>query len=424
MGRGGLLRRAVLGASAALLAIALTACGQTVSNPDFPQQQPGALPSATVTQLKAAMADAVALSGGSAALVGVWAPWAGSWTAGIGTTQRGGSVPVSPAMTFRVGQLTTPMTCTVLLDLVDDGTVELDDPVSKWVPGLVGVGGVTLRELCQNTSGIGDYASTLRSEFLANPERYWPPLELVSDGIATARTGSPGEKYAPSQTNALLVGMALQNAAGRDWGQLYKSRVFDRLGMSASVLPDNGVLTVPGKHPAGYAAALDANGAPVCDQTHQITALSPSMGWTAAGVVSNVPDLKAFAQALASGSLLSDKSADAQAKTVGAGASWLGYGLGVQAVGPLRGASGAVPGYLSAMYADPSSGLTIVVALNNSTPGAGFVQSLAERLASIVSKVPAAQKGAKAVASLPWSEDQAAAAMKAAAPCPAKPAAG
>jgi D-alanyl-D-alanine carboxypeptidase len=218
--------------------------------------------------------------------------------------------------------------------------------------------------------------------------------------------------------------MALQNAAGRDWGQLYKSRVFDRLGMSASVLPDNGVLTVPGKHPAGYAAALDANGAPVCDQTHQITALSPSMGWTAAGVVSNVPDLKAFAQALASGSLLSDKSADAQAKTVGAGASWLGYGLGVQAVGPLRGASGAVPGYLSAMYADPSSGLTIVVALNNSTPGAGFVQSLAERLASIVSKVPAAQKGAKAVASLPWSEDQAAAAMKAAAPCPAKPAAG
>jgi D-alanyl-D-alanine carboxypeptidase len=64
------------------------------------------------------------------------------------------------------------------------------------------------------------------------------------------------------------------------------------------------------------------------------------------------------------------------------------------------------------------------VALNDSTPGAGFAQALAERLASIASKVPAVQKGAKVVASLPWSEDQATAAMKAAAPCPAKAAAG
>ncbi|CAM5433944.1 serine hydrolase domain-containing protein [Leifsonia shinshuensis] len=420
MGRGAGLRRAVLAASAAVLALALTACGTTVSNPDFPQQQPGGLPAATSARLKAAVTDAIALSGGSAALVGVWAPWAGSWTAAIGTTTRGGSVPVSPAMTFRAGQLTTAMTCTVLLELVDDGTVELDDPVATWVPGLVGVGGVTLRELCQDTSGIGDYAGQLRTEFLANPTRYWPPLELVSDGVATARTGNPGEKYSPSQTNALLVGMALQNAAGRNWQQLYEGYVFSRLGMTASALPDNSVLTVPGPHPAGYAAALDAAGAPVCAQTHDVTALSPSMGWTAAGVVSNVPDLKAFAQALASGSLLSSRSADAQAATVGAGASWLGYGLGVQQVGPLRGASAAVPGYLSAAYADPSSGLTIVVALNDSTPGAGFAQSLAERLASIVSKVPAAQQGAKVVASLPWSEDQAAAAMKAAAPCPAK----
>lgn len=424
MRRGTGLRRVVLAAVAATLALVLTACGNTAANPDFPPQQQGGLPSDVTARLKTAVTDAIALSGGSAAIVGVWAPWAGSWTTATGTTRHGGTVPVSSAMTFRAGQLTTPMTCTVLLELVDEGTVKLDDPVVKWVPGLVGVGGVTLRELCQNTSGIGDYAAPLRSEFLANPGRYWPPLELASDGIATARTGNPGEKFSPSQTNAVLLGMALQNAAGRNWQQLYDDYVFGRLGMSASVLPPNDVLTVPGAHPAGYAAALDAAGAPVCEQTHEITAMSPSMGWTAAGVVSTVSDLKLFAQALASGSLLSSASADAQAKTVGAGASWLGYGLGTQFIGPLRGASGAVPGYLSAMYADPSSGLTIVVALNDSTPGAGFAQAFAQRLASIVSKVPAVQKGAKTVASLPWSEDQALAAMKASAPCPTKPAAG
>lgn len=412
----------VLAATAALLAVALAGCASSASDTGLPPQQPGGFSSDVTARLKAAVTDAIAQSGGSAAIVGVWAPWAGSWTAAIGTTTRGGSIPVTPSMTFRIGQLTTPMTCTVLLELVDAGTVQLDDPVSEWLPGLVGVGGVTLRELCQNTSGIGDYASQLRGEFLANPTRYWPPLELASDGIATTRTGTPGQRYAPSQTNTVLVGMALQNAANRNWQQLYDSYLFSRLGMSASTLRDNSVLTVPGAHPAGYAAALDAAGAPVCDQVHEIRALSPSMGWTSAGVVSSVPDLKAFVQALVSGSLLSSRSADAQNKTVGAGSSWLGYGLGVQAVGPLRGGAAAIPGYLSAMYADPSSGLTIVAAVNNSTPGAGFARALAQRLASIVSKVPAVQKGAKAVASLPWSEDQVVAAMKAAAPCPTTPA--
>ena len=412
----------VLAATSALLAFGLAGCASSASDTGFPPQQPGGFSSDVTARLKAAVTEAIAQSGGSAGIVGVWAPWAGSWTAAIGTTTRGGSTPVTPSMTFRVGQLTTSMTCTVLLELVDDGTVQLDDSVSKWLPGLVGVDGVTLRELCQNTSGIGDYAAPLRGEFLANPTRYWPPLELASDGIATARAGTPGEKYAPSQTNAVLVGMALQNASSRNWQQLYDSHVFSRLGMSASTLPENSVLTVPGAHPAGYAAALDAAGAPVCDQVHEIPALSPSMGWTSAGVVSNVPDLKVFAQALASGSLLSSRSADAQRKTVAAGASWLGYGLGVQSVGPLRGGAAAIPGYLTAMYADPSSGLTIVADINNSTPGAGFAQALAQRLASIVSKAPAVQKGAKPIASLPWSEDQAVAAMKAAAPCPTPPA--
>lgn len=414
------LRRTIVAGIAALLAVTLAGCAAPSPGADFPSQLPGGFSSAVSARFTSATREAIAESGASAAIVGVWAPWAGSWTAAIGTTTRGGSTPVTSSMTFRIGQLTTPMTCTVLLELVDEGTVRLDDPVSKWLPGLVGVGGVTLRELCQNTSGIGDYAGALRRELVANPTRYWPPLELASDGIATARTGRPGEHYAPSQTNALLIGMALQNATDSDWEQLYRSRVFSRLGMPASTLPEDSVLHVPGEHPAGYAAALDSAGAPICDTVHEITALSPSMGWTAAGVVSNLPDLKAFAQALASGSLLSSRSADAQNTTVRAGASWVGYGLGVQTVGPLRGGAAAIPGYLSAMYADPASGLTIVAALNNSTPGAGFAAAFAQRLASIASKVPAAQKGPKPVASLPWSEDQAVAAMTAAAPCPEK----
>lgn len=412
--------RLALAATAGLVALVLAGCTSGPGSADLPSQQPGGLGKDTEKRLTTAVTDAMTLADASAGFAGVWAPWSGSWTAALGTTTRGGSTPVTKDMTFRIGQNTTPMTCTVLLELVDQGRVGLDDPLTKWVPGLVGVEGVTLRELCQNTSGIGDYAAALNNKFLMNPTRQWPPLELASDGIAMQRYGTPGEKYGQSATNAVLVGMALENVTNRSWPDLYKQYVFDKLGMDASVLPESAQFSVPGPHAAGYSVGLDAAGSVVCDPMRDVSRLSPSQGWTAGGVVSTLGDLKNFGQALASGSLLSDKAAKLQGDAVVNGQSWQRYGLGVQLLGPLRGSSGAIPGYLSAVFSDPSSGLTVVVALNNSTPGAGFAQSLAQRLASIASKLPADQKGAKVVASLPWSEQQTVDAMTKAAPCPAK----
>ncbi len=411
----------MLAAAAALLALVLTGCTGALHS-GLPEQQPGGLPGSVTKSLDAAATDAQRLADASGGVVGVWAPWAGSYVKAFGTTTRGGSTPVTSGMIYRIGQNTIPMTCTVMLELVDRGVVELDDQLTRWVPGLVGSGGITLRELCQNTSGVGDIGAALRASFVNNPTRQWPPLELASDGLAMARSSQPGEKYAPSLTDYVLVGMALQSATNTSWPDLYKKYVFDRLGMASSSLPPSGQMALAASHPAGYAAALDAAGAPVCGHPVDVTRLSSSMGWTAGGVVSTVADEKAFVQALAGGRLLSDRAESAQVDGIATGASWQKYGLGVQLLGPLRGSSGAMPGYVSAAYADPSSGLTIVAMLNNSTPGTGFAQALAQRLAAIVSKVPATQKGAKVVASLPWSEQQATDAMTQSAPCPAKPA--
>lgn len=411
--------RIALAATAGLVALVLSACTSTMGA-KLPQQQEGGFSADVEKRLSSAVADAMTLADAPAGFAGVWAPWAGSWTTAQGTTTRGGSKPVSESMRFRVGQNTTPMTCTVLLQLVDEGEVGLDDPLTTWLPGLVGVEGVTLRELCQDTSGIGDYVAQLNPEFLMNPTRQWPALELASDGIAMQRVGKPGEKWGRSSTNAVLLGMALQNATSRSWQDLYKRYIFDKLGMTASSLPESAQFTVPGPHAAGYSAGLDGAGAIVCEPMRDVSSMSPSQGWTAGGVVSTVSDMKAFGQALASGSLLSEKSRAAQADGIAIGQSWERYGLGMQLLGPLRGSSGAVPGYLSAVYTDPASGLTIVVALNNSTAGPGFAQLLAQRLASIVSKTPAKEKGAKVVASLPWSEQQTVDALTKAAPCPAK----
>ncbi len=59
------------------------------------------------------------------AIVGVWAPWSGSWVAGIGTQDREGGAELSTDMSFRIADVTRLMTCDVLYALADRDVVEL-----------------------------------------------------------------------------------------------------------------------------------------------------------------------------------------------------------------------------------------------------------------------------------------------------------
>jgi D-alanyl-D-alanine carboxypeptidase len=410
----------------AAVTLVLTGCTPTADAKTNGRPQVDAPFSAeTSGRLDTALAEAMTLSGSSGAIAGVWAPWAGEWEVAPGTTAIGGTQPLNVDMHFRIASNTRAMTCTVLLKLVDEQRVKLSDPVSMYLKRLPSIDGITLGQLCQNTSGLADYRPELMGQFVNNPTRQWPPLEVVSSGLAADRASAPGGAWADSDTGFVLLGMALQAATSQDWASLYSHYIFEPLGLNDTSFPSPDQTTIPGAHPHGYAAALDPARQPVCDVVHDETNLSNSMSWVAGGIVSTIGDLKSWSEALADGALLSAKSSQAQWATVPSGAnaaSWESYGLGVQQIGPLRGHSGAIPGFLSAAFIEPASGLTIVVMLNNSNAGAGFVQDLAQRLAAIVSKEPAVG-GAKAPQlELPWSEEQMVQAMQAGAVCPPPPA--
>ncbi|HEY5224196.1 MAG TPA: serine hydrolase domain-containing protein [Microbacteriaceae bacterium] len=422
--RAGRLKRTTALLVSAALVLGLAACTGAGAAPQAPAQAGGSLPTDVTKQLQTAVTDAMTRAGASGAIVGVWAPWAGSWTAGLGTVSTDkGAANMSTSMSFRIASNTKSMTCTVLLALVDGGQVALADPVSKYLPRMVGLGGITLGQLCQNTSGIADYEPSLAAQFVTNPTRQWIPMELISDGLAEPLAGNPGVQFAYSNTGFVLLGMALQAATGRSWSDLYQAYVWGPLGLKHTSLPDSGVLTLPSPHAEGYASALDASGQPICDTVLNDTQLSPSIGWTAGGVVSTLGDLKTYVQALAGGTLVSAASSKAQWATVplsGSAPTWQGYGLGVVTLGPMRGHDGDIPGFISAMMTEPKSGLTVVVMLNNSTVGGGFAQLLGMQLASIASKVPAVSGSKAPVIALPWSAEQAKQAMDENTICPPK----
>jgi D-alanyl-D-alanine carboxypeptidase len=411
------------------LALGLVACGDgTTPQPIGPEQTSAALAPDTVAALDAALADAVALAGASGAIAGVWAPWAGQWQASpgtVGTTvdpatgRPSGGGPLDTGMRFRIGTQTTAMTCTVLLRLVDEKRVGLDDPAARYLTRQPGIDGITLRQLCQQTSGLGE--PDLAAQFVNNPTRVWPPLEVISSGLGATRAGEPGEVWSRSDAGVQLLGMALEAATGETWPTLYDRYLFGPLRLGDTSFPAARDLDVPGPHPHGWAATRAADGRPDCNRMLDVSRLSTSMSGVAGGVVSTLGDLRTWSRALATGSLLSAQSAAEQWQTVPESgvADWRRYGLGAEQVGPLRGAAGQIPGYLSATLSDPESGLTVVVLVNESSAGADFALDLARRLAAIAARAPASDGQAAPDLDLPWSADDAAAAMRVNAVCPA-----
>ena len=411
-------RRALLALAVAAAAL-LSGCTSVL---DHAEQSTPPFATDTAGQLDAAVGEAMTLSGSSGALVGVWSD-AGQWTAAHGTTEIGGSVPMSSGMHFRIGTNTTAMTCTVLLRLVDEGTVALDEPVSDYLPRIVGVTGITLGQLCQGTSGLGSYSPALAGEFVHNPLRTWPARELVSQGLAAPRNGAPGSVWGPSNTGILLLGMALERATGQEWAALYDEHIFHPLGLHDTSYPHAGDVDLPAPHAHGYAAAVGTDG-PVCTAITDNTRLSTSMSGVAGGVVSTLADMKTWARALAAGGLLSETAASAQWDTViedVTAPTWQHYGLGAEQVGPLRGRTGSIPGFISATLADPDQTLTVVVMLNNSSAGDQFALTLARQLAAIIAEAsteaPTEGERDRSVV-LPWSVEQTRAQLAADAACP------
>ncbi|MFB9308143.1 D-alanyl-D-alanine carboxypeptidase [Agromyces hippuratus] len=373
-------------------------------------------------QLQAVLDEAVRLSGSSGGVAGAWSPWSGEWTGTSGTVDFGEkSRPVSTDTEFHLGTLTSEVTCTVLLRLVEDGRVALDDQVSKYVDWVPGLDGITLGHLCAHTSGIADYYPGLKSNFVSNPERIWPANELLSSGLALPRVAAPGEQWAESRTGVLLLSMALERSTGRTWNDLAAQYVLDPLGLEDTSLPAPTDTDLDGALGA-YSAALATNGKADCAVIRDDSDQSSSMGGGAAGAVSSLDDTRRLSAAFATGALLDEATARKQWTPIPLGGetpAWQSWGLGGAEYGPMRGLAGESPGALTAAFTDPETGLTVVVALNNSTSGGAFVREVAFALASLASKAPPAAEHEQPLVELPWSFEQATTKMNELATCPA-----
>jgi D-alanyl-D-alanine carboxypeptidase len=276
-----------------------------------------------------------------------------------------------PADAFRVGSITKSFVSTVVLQLAGEGVLSLDDPVEKWLPGLVPRGGsITLRMLLNHTSGIYNYTGDKRFQDLVRKDRLhvFAPEELVAIAVAHRPLFEPGKDWSYSSTGYILLGLVVEKATGTTLEQQLRKRIFEPLGLTRTSLPSLPTLPPPFAH--GY--LLPGNPfIPVKPKRRlDVTVRSPSGGWAAGALVSTAADVARFYAALLGGRLLRANLLQQMTRTVPMSGS-PGYGLGLSknltGCGDGWGHDGAGPGYTS-LARSTRDGSRQFIALINTSP--------------------------------------------------------
>ena len=289
------------------------------------------------------------------AAVGITTP-SGNWFGATGVTNLETQNPVQPDDLFQIGSITKTFTSTTMLLLAEEGKVSLEDTLGQWLPDIASnipnSNNVTIRQLLNGTSGIGDYVASLSQEELTNSSLLFKnrePEELVAYIYNQPRfTGVrcyQDFQWCYPNTGYILAGMIIEEATGSTIATEMRNRIFNPLRLDNTFFGEEE--EIPGGYVSGY---RDNDGDGVLDDVSDINL---SRAWTAGALVSNTQDLTTFSQSLFGGNLLQTDSLEQMLTFVDTPEGY-SYGLGVMrfdvpGLGVIWGHTGATPGFAANM---------------------------------------------------------------------------
>ena len=238
--------------------------------------------------------DALVVAGSVAAVAQVRDGEA-SWSGAAGLVERGGTEPASADAPVRIASVTKPMVAAAVLQLVDEGKLQLDQPVEELLPGLLPKP-VTVRQLLDHTSGLPDYLNGFDSAaaISARSSDIVTDDELIADALSLPWTTEPGSEFVYSNTNYVVLGRIVADLDGTTIGQSLQDRIFDPLAMTATTYPTDAAIADDALH--GYVLE---NGSYT-----DVTDYDASIWSSGAAVVSTVGDLNTFFRGLFDGTLI------------------------------------------------------------------------------------------------------------------------
>lgn len=285
------------------------------------------------------------------------------------------------ATPFNVASVTKPFTSALVMQLVDEGALELDDPVIRHLPSLpYRYSDITVRQLLTHTSGI---ARDLRLDNIDDPDRATYEARLDT---ATA-SSAPGTRFEYSNTGYTVLGWLVSAVEDEPLDGVMQRRLFEPMGMAQARYR-----VPPAEDPLRAAPHAVEDGEPRV--TDYVTG-----GFGSGGISMSVADAAAFGIALQRGDFLPAGLADSvwtpavlgdgsgvDVQMFGEPASYgFGWFLARYSGRPMMTHGGGIDGYSANLYHFPEERLTIVVLANTKgrDDGRAPVDPLARQLADL-----------------------------------------
>ena len=309
----------------------------------------------------------------------------GDWPGTLGTGQIGKTAPLVMTDFVRIGSNTKTMTSTVIMQLVQEGKLKLDDPISKFRPDVPDGRNITIQQLATMRSGLYSYTFDrgFNETLDKDPKKAWTPDELLKIAFSHPSNSPPGTKFDYCNTNIVLLGLVIEQLTGMSARDAFQKRIFDPLKLTHTQLPAARDSSIPAPHPQGYqfltnVATINSYAVPPAQLPEALngslkplnqTNANPSWAWTAGGGISTADDLAVYVKALVGGGLLNPSMQkirlDSIVPTDPDNPNAAGYGIGIARFGPwFIGHDGQIPGYSTVMVYDPKADNTVIILSN------------------------------------------------------------
>ena len=287
-------------------------------------------------------------------------------------------IPVTTNTVFRIASVSKQFVATAIMMLVEEGKLNLDDPVSKYLDGTPSEWKqITIRHLLTHTSGIPDFIN----------ENIWVHTWLYgfNQGVfnAVARRPlhfAPGDEWRYSNSNYHLLGMIIRKVTGEAYGNFLRERIFQPLGMTQTAV------SPIGRNIPGLAVGYDWNNNRLQFGDNVAQSVKAYAG---GGIVSTVSDMTKWDDALYSEKLLKQSSLEQMWTPVNLNDGMkTRYGFGWGTSGRCDGGhlviwhEGNFSGFSSAIYRAVDDQLTVII-LDNRFYSNDAVAGLSQKIARL-----------------------------------------
>jgi CubicO group peptidase (beta-lactamase class C family) len=283
---------------------------------------------------------------------------------GLGLADMEWNIPNKPDTKHRLGSITKQFTAMLIMQLVEQGKLKLDVPISTYLPDYSKKNGdiITIHHLLTHSSGIPNMTSF--PGFVKDVMRNsYSPAQLVNMSADSTLQFKPGERFAYSNSGYLLLGYIIEKVTGKSYEQLLQENIFTPLKMNNTGYDHHRTLL------KNRASGYEKNG------RHYVNAdfIDMSVPHAAGALYSTVEDLYLWDQALYGNQLLRKENMELLfTKHIPSGGSYYGYGWGIGKI-PLGntaerietiGHGGGINGFNTQITRIPSD-KSFIVLLNN-----------------------------------------------------------